>query len=344
MAGDVLDKLKRAAQEHFEEGFVVVVGSGLSAALGIPGMRALADHLRVTVPSRIDAALADLWTRIDARLDDKGLEGALAAEHPPPALEDVIVAATADLVLRHELGIATKAVSEKQTLPLGRLFEKVHIPGCAMHVVTTNYDRLVELAAELSGLVVDTMFDGSVVGKLDPERTRRRFAYGCEKRKTGCKIEYKPHVRVFKPHGSLDWFERDSTPIRCTIPVDGARLIVTPGAGKYRKGYEKAFEEHRNAANHEIERASRYVILGYGFNDDHLETRLREQIASGKKALYLTHSLTENGRKLVSEHANVLAMTCEDRNTRVRGQGFDDVITAKALWDLDQFVTEVFPS
>ena len=39
------DALVTFAQEHFTDGLALVIGSGLSAAEGIPGMSALATHL-----------------------------------------------------------------------------------------------------------------------------------------------------------------------------------------------------------------------------------------------------------------------------------------------------------
>jgi hypothetical protein len=42
------DALVRFAQDHFTDGLVLVIGSGLSAAEGIPGMTALAAQASVT--------------------------------------------------------------------------------------------------------------------------------------------------------------------------------------------------------------------------------------------------------------------------------------------------------
>lgn len=49
-----------------------------------------------------------------------------------------------------------------------------------------------------------------------------------------------------------------------------------------RQGYESPFDHHRSRANQEIDRAGRFLVLGYGFNDDHLETHLSPSIKGGK--------------------------------------------------------------
>ena len=48
-----IDTIKKLIQEFFQEGTVTIVGSGLSLAEGIPGMRELAKELQVKVPEML---------------------------------------------------------------------------------------------------------------------------------------------------------------------------------------------------------------------------------------------------------------------------------------------------
>ena len=50
-----LNELKTFVQQHFTDGLVVVIGSGLSAAEGIPGMPALANHLNTEAARLTDS-------------------------------------------------------------------------------------------------------------------------------------------------------------------------------------------------------------------------------------------------------------------------------------------------
>ena len=78
------DALVTFAQEHFTDGLALVIGSGLSAAEGIPGMSALATHLS-NGAGLLTETDATLWYQIKAVLDaGGGLEAALL-EHPPRA-------------------------------------------------------------------------------------------------------------------------------------------------------------------------------------------------------------------------------------------------------------------
>ena len=75
------DELKRQFQNHLSDGLVTVVGSGLSCAEGIPGMRALADFLLTEIPNSLDISCHADWQPI-ADLLSSGID--LEAVSKPP--------------------------------------------------------------------------------------------------------------------------------------------------------------------------------------------------------------------------------------------------------------------
>jgi hypothetical protein len=150
---------------------------------------------------------------------------------------------------------------------------------------------------------------------------------------------------IFKPHGSLDWYVRNGTPVfHASTLTEATRLIITPGNNKFRNGYESPFDHHRNRANEAIDKASRYLILGYGFNDDHLETHLTPAIKNGKPTLVITRSLSPKVEELAKSYTNVIAIE-EHTDQGVNGT---NIIIDKVsyffncnLWDLKEFITEI---
>lgn len=73
-----VDELKRQLQQHLSDGLVTIVGSGLSAATGLPTMGDLANHLIKNMPSRLSGASKDSWDRIAQAISKGvGLEPAL---------------------------------------------------------------------------------------------------------------------------------------------------------------------------------------------------------------------------------------------------------------------------
>jgi hypothetical protein len=340
-----INDLKLTLQRHFSDGLVTIVGSGLSCAEGLPGMADLAKHLQAVVGDGLASSDADCWAKISPLIATKGLEGALLEIAPTPTLESKIVQHTADLIADRERKIVHEVFARTRTLRFTRLLAQLLKPDTGVQVVTTNYDRLVEIAAAEAGLGADTMFVGHFAGELNEHESRLSFCREVKVQRSRAQLRYRHRVNVFKPHGSLDWYHREGKPVRYGGDLDLPRLIITPGLNKFRNGYESPFDRHREKANSAIDRASRFLIIGYGFNDDHLETHLTPRIRGGIPTLLLTYGLSPNALKLAEECANVIAI----QRTVVGGKEGSSVWIDKAetqipdliLWDLDRFISEV---
>ncbi|OUJ04999.1 hypothetical protein HK25_06560 [Acetobacter sp. DsW_059] len=337
--------LKLMLQQHLTDGLVTVIGSGLSCAEGLPGMGELATHLDATVTAGLAAAEVDRWSAISPLLPTKGLEAALLEVPPTTGLEIAIVARTAELIAMRERQIVAEVFSRTRTLRFTGLVKHLLKPHTGLPVVTTNYDRLVEVAVEEAGLGVDTLFVGHFAGELNEQESRLSFCREVTLKAGRAQYRYRPRANIFKPHGSLDWYHRDGKPVRYSGDLDLPRLIITPGLNKFRNGYESPFDRHRERANSAIDRASRFLVIGYGFNDDHLETHLTPRIRSGVPTLLLTYGLSENAVKLVNECGNVIAIQRAEQagvsGSSVFVAGIETFFPGLDLWDLGSFVAEV---
>ena len=154
---------------------------------------------------------------------------------------------------------------------------------------------------------------------------------------------HSPMVTVLKPHGCLSWHLINGIPYsipNCSVEDS---LIITPGLNKYREGYSVPFDTHRAKANEEIDKAQRYIIIGYGFGDDHLETHLMQQLRAGKPSLIFTHSLSANAEKIVKECSGITAFCRVNSNdTRVLNGKGESIMSGVNLWDLHEMIKEVF--
>ncbi|AXK38132.1 SIR2 family protein [Crenobacter cavernae] len=342
-----LHTLKSSLQAHLSDGLVTIVGSGLSCAEGLPGMGELADYLLAHVGHGLSGADADAWSAALPLIFTHGLEAALLAAPPTPLLEALISAATGQLISERERKVVSEVFAGKRKLRLTRLLAHMVKPAVGMTIVTTNYDRLVEIAVEEADIGADTMFTGRFAGQLNELESRMSFCRGVaiNPRRTAT-LQFRPRALICKPHGSLDWYARDGRPVFYAGDLpDAIRLIITPGRNKFRNGYESPFDHHRSRANDAIDRASRYLILGYGFNDDHLETHLSPGIKSGKPTLMLTRSLSTVARQLALMQANVIALEYANLDGV---EGTSAIVEQKefffpgvGMWDVDSFVTEV---
>lgn len=338
--------LKRLLQDHFTDGLVIIVGSGLSCAEGIPGMSALGDYLSSEMPKLISSSDQSLWKDIDKAIHTQGLEAALLAHQASTDIEEKIVCCTVDLIKNAEKRTITDVFSGNRTLRLTKLLKSILTPNNGLPIITTNYDRLVEIAAEEAGIGADTLFFGSFAGKLDSKLSAMSFCRGADinARKV---IQWEFHRRalVYKPHGSLNWYERYGKPVAHEGDLNLQRLVITPGVNKFRSGYESPFDAHREAANRAIDKAKRFLIVGYGFNDDHLETHLHPRIQGGVPTVLLTHSLSENAKKLVKSNEHVLALSSgahpNKKSTILNTQNTQTEYANMEIWDLGNFAEQV---
>ena len=120
-------------------------------------------------------------------------------------------------------------------------------------------------------------------------------------------------------------------------------LIITPGINKYKEGYNVPFDTHRARANTAIDGAQRFIIIGYGFGDDHLETHLVRQLKGGKPALILTHSLSRRTQELINTCKNITAICSKNANdSAVVTQSEEYTFPNINLLDLNEMLKEVF--
>jgi hypothetical protein len=325
-------------QDHFSDGLVTIVGAGHSMGLGLPSMGDLATALLEHVPLRLSTPDTD-WDAIAQKLTDGvNLEVALNDISASASLLTVLVAVTADTIAAAESKTINKIVGEGRQLALAKLIPHLAVSGSAT-IITTNYDRLVELAVELAGYAVDCAFVGKHFAAFDPDAARKALRSEVVAGGRHLTMRYRPNIAVRKPHGSLDWYARGDELIRCPYPVDLPRLMITPGGTKFLLGYERPFDRHRELANHAIDKAARFLMIGYGFNDPHLQTHLTTRIQAGVPTVILARTLSETARQL-SASPTVIAIEREDEGAKI----YIDGETSKAetsLWSLDTFVKEV---
>ncbi len=262
------------AQETLALAPVIILGSGASAAHGIPGMWPLADHLNslpgVTAP---DAEEAAQWAEFRARLAGGiDLESALGAVRLSERQTAYVASGTRSFLLPHDEAVFKQVLTDRHCLPLERLYRHLFTSTQrVVDVVTPNYDRIAEYAADAAGYA---HFCGFSSGYLQMRLTGQapRPSQSAESPRTVC---------VWKVHGSLDWFEGGNQIIGVRAiretPDGFTPLMITPGIDKYRLAHLEPFRTIFTCSDTALERARAYLCIGYGFNDQHLQTKMVER-------------------------------------------------------------------
>jgi NAD-dependent SIR2 family protein deacetylase len=334
-----LHAVKVRVQEFFAPNTVIIIGLGPSAALGLPTMCHLADWLNAKL-SDLNGEDREVWNAVQANLTaGHGLEKSLQTVSLSHDLYKRIVSETAKAIHEKEADAIQSILIRASPTPFGKLLAHLVAGTKSIDVVTCNYDRLLEVQAELAGIPVDTGYFGAYAGKFSPQASSRAYAkLTWDGRKYSRAIE--GHVRIHKPHGSLDWTHCPNGVRNCLLSTD-APAIIPPGPTKYRDGYQEVFALQLERARTALRNAQRYIVVGYGFNDDQLEQSWCPNLTCEKPVLLITKELTANAHTALDRSPQAVAFTANSENAAAsvfHVPGASPKIVSEDLWSLDGLV------
>lgn len=340
MSSDPKKSLLELAQECISKSPVIILGSGASAAYGIPGMPQLKAHLqKVSCPTTAKPDEVTKWNEFQSKLTTTDLETALDEVRLPEFLTVLVVESTWDYLAPFDYQVFERAIVDHELFPLTNLF--FHLFNSTrndIHVVTPNYDRIAEYAADAGKLVHYTGFNYGHI--------RTRAINGKPPIHVGNSASRT--VNVWKVHGSFDWF-RDSDGIVVGLPVSRARppnmlpVIVTPGIEKYRLTHDEPFHSIKSEADKALQIADAYLCIGYGFNDTHLQTTLVERCRGKDVPLVLiTKAISATAKTFLNSGkcGKYLAIEESPSGCRIYSREFPagEEIAGDPIWQLEEFL------
>ena len=164
-----------------------------------------------------------------------------------------------------------------------------------LNIFTTNYDRLIELGAELAGIHLMDRF----VGTLMPIFRSSRLNLDIHYNPPGIRGEprYLEGVaRLTKLHGSVDWVQNGNEIKRIGLPFgskaitpylkapglngsNALKLMIFPNSAKDRETAEYPYVElFRDFAAAICRPNSTLVTYGYGFGDEHINRVINDML------------------------------------------------------------------
>lgn len=319
---------------------VVILGSGASVADGIPGMGPLREYLmKVEPPKGTSGFDRKKWAKFLSTLQNTDLESALQEVNLPQNLDDHVVSETWRFLQPYDINAFDRLLLSRGPGPLTRLFQHLlrSTHNC-IDVVTPNYDRLAEYAADLGELYHETGFrHGHVRAHLGDNRQSIQI----NDTRKGC-------VNIWKVHGSLDWFLDQSQIVRA-LPISHPRpkgwipAIVTPGLQKFRRTYDEPFVSIKSASDRAFSNASAFFCVGFGFNDSHIQTKLKERCRAYRVPLVLiTHTVSATARQIIGgDHCQeYLAIEKADGGCKIFCSEYPNgaLVNEGEFWQLDTFL------
>ncbi|MDR6553960.1 SIR2 family protein [Paenibacillus qinlingensis] len=285
------DKYSDFIEQTFKLNPVLIVGSGISAGAGISGMGKLATYLSENVNvEKLDAHEILIWDEIKSKLTNgMGLEEVLqnSGEAVSNTLLQEIIQHSWCCISTDEQKLLLDISINIDPTGFVRYFSKFITSSTkTLHIVTTNYDHLIEWSASKAGWKIwDGFNEGSIgyplsVSKLN-EQMNRTIRIGNGKTKSFNIITH-PHLRIYKPHGSLSWFKIPNGDV-IKVPGVGTHLvsflervqltptIVTPGTGKYLETHMEPYYTVLSEMKQVLTGCKALLFLGFGFNDLHIQ-------------------------------------------------------------------------
>ena len=346
-------------QKFFQDKPFVLFGTGMSCAIDNNfGMAALAEKLKCKMEKEsLSDKQKDEWEGVLQSLKNNADFETAMNKVTDDSLINKIVKITGDFVsaLDHEHSI--KILNGDEIWPASTLFKKLvdKTPGTdrELHAATPNYDMLAEYAFAHAKIDYINGFYGGIVRHLDWKQSRRSITYG-EKTATGKRVNTVTrelrHVRLYKVHGSLNWFLVNDNLIEnnswlyTKSPENAERLIVTPGLPKYEKLHQfrkQLLGEYDNA----VEKHNFFLFLGFGFNDNQLLNKTFLNKLKGQKCngLIITKETNNKIDSLLDEADNLWLVCQEKADTIIKNKKYSAplILENEDLWKVDVFTEKI---
>lgn len=285
-------------QKYTEDRPLFFIGSGSSAAYGLPSMNMLGKHLLSKLSAKYYSD--NDWQRFEENLKEgQDLEKAMTDIVLKKEIINDIRKETWKLVSEKDLELLDSVLFDNKDMPLANLIRKYYQSHPSkVDIITTNYDRVVEYACDKARIPVSTGFSG------------------CYSKYYSDKFNNKNTVNLVKVHGSLDLFKDTkgitiSLPLQKSIPVGLIPEIVTPGISKYQAVLTGTERSLLNQCDSLIKNASSYLCIGYGFNDTQIQALMINEIQSGKPLVLITMDVSDETASLLANKASNYAYICK---------------------------------
>ena len=197
-----------------------------------------------------------------------------------------------------------------------------------VNIVTTNYDRVLEHLMSYYNIKFTDGFDGKTLSTFEESQFREKNI-----------------VNLIKVHGSLNWFDigGDSRYSSYTLKNDNPKMIA-PGKNKYEEAYSSPYRELIQKADNLIKHCSSFLVIGFGFHDDHLTPKIINKINQGISIVLITKKISESSFKALEKAKKYILFEEEDGGkTKViyKENNFaekEESILKGSFWKLNKFM------
>jgi len=287
---DIRENIFKIVQTFLKTPPLIVWGSGATISFDLPSMWDLNEELKKKIEE------------FDTENDNLEIElGKEKYQKQMPQIKKVIW----EKVNNADISVLERIISNNNNEFNGIkvLIEKfIEAHPKVVNIVTTNYDRVLEYVMSYYNIPYTDGFNGKVLSIFNET-----------------KFKGKEIVNLVKVHGSLNWFDIDGE-IRflSSISKDEAPKIIAAGKNKYQEAYSSPYRELIQKADDLITTASSFLVVGFGFNDEHLTPKIKAKVKEGTPIVLITKKVSESSyEELKNAEKYILLEESESGKTKV---------------------------
>lgn len=243
---------------------IVIWGSGATISFGMPSMNDLNDLLKANV--------------VDFDSTNTNLEVELGKDKYQPKMPEIrkliwqkIEEADSKVLEEFIVGNIEKYNGIKRLI---QIFTEPHPK--VLNIVTTNYDRVLEYCLSYFSHNFTDGFNGKYLSIFNPN------LFGA-----------KDIVNIIKVHGSLSWFNIDSEARYLFGKSHDSPLIIAPGKSKFQETYNSPYRELIQKSDNVISEAKSILVVGFGFNDEHLTPKIKSLVKKDVPIVLITKKISD---------------------------------------------------
>lgn len=313
-----MDHIFSTIQKFLNNPPVIIWGSGATIPFNLPSMTQLNDALKEKIK--------------DFNANNDNLENELGKPEYEERIPEIRKA------VWDTINQADRQVYEKLTTgnsddiePIKNMIEKFR--KChpkVVNIITTNYDRILEYVMSYYNISFTDGFSGKDFSIFSDTFFKNKNL-----------------VNLIKVHGSLNWFKiQNSARFLSDYPECCEPIIICPGKNKYQEAYQIPYRNLIQKADDLIQKASSFLVVGFGFNDEHLTPKIREKVNAGTPLVLATRGVTEScKREMAQAQKYVFLQKCKESENKTlvtikkgKEMEIEEQIIDENYWHLNKFM------
>lgn len=287
---NIKEKIFNLIQTFLKNPPLIIWGSGATIQFGLPSMLDL------------NKALKEKINGFDTKNDNLEIE--LGKEKYKSQMEEI------KKIIWNQINNADTTVLKKIISSYNNEFDGIKLmiekfidthPE-VVNIVTTNYDRVLEYVLSYHNFKYTDGFNGKALSLFDEMEFKNKHI-----------------VNLVKVHGSLNWFDIDGEVrfLHSCSNMESPKIIV-PSKNKYQEAYNSPYRELIQKADDLIKNAPSFLVVGFGFNDEHLTPKIKANVKNGTPIVLITKKISDSSfEELKNAEKYIFFEKIDNEKTRV---------------------------